>query len=129
MKRRFVLPIFAVVGLVALSRTLISLAAENPPLPGSIITIAGNGTSGFSGDGGPAAQAAVGTALHLAFDAAGNLFIASSGNVDRVRRISPAGIITTTAPGVLRQRKGVTSGLNNSSHLVSKAAPPVRRGA
>jgi sugar lactone lactonase YvrE len=71
------------------------LAAENPPQPGTILTVAGNGQAGFSGDGGPATQAAVGIALGLAVDEAGNLFIAESGAIDRVRRVSPAGIITT----------------------------------
>src|SRR5438309_319740 len=97
MKRRLALPVFALVGLAVLSRLPVSRAAGETAAPGTIITVAGNGTAGFSGDGGPATQAAVGTALHLAFDAAGNLFIPESGDVRRVRRISPDGIITTVA--------------------------------
>jgi hypothetical protein len=66
------------------------------------MTIAGNGQAGFSGDGGPAAQAMLWYPFGLAFDAAGNLYIAcgNDGNGNRgnrVRRISPAGIITTVA--------------------------------
>ncbi len=97
MERRFVLPLIAIVGLAALSRPPGSRAAGETRAPGTIMTIAGNGQDAFSGDGGPATQAAVGTAIGLAVDAAGNLFVAESGNIDRVRRISPAGIITTVA--------------------------------
>jgi sugar lactone lactonase YvrE len=59
-----------------------------------IVTVAGTGQAGFSGDGGPATQARLHGPMGLAFDAAGNLFIACG---NRVRRISPAGIITTVA--------------------------------
>ncbi len=63
---------------------------------GVITTVAGNGTRGFSGDGGPAAQAQFfsPTEIHLGRD--GNLYITDQGN-DRIRRVDPAGIITTVA--------------------------------
>jgi sugar lactone lactonase YvrE len=62
-----------------------------------ITTSAGNGTGGFSGDNGPAAAAQLSLPHGLAFDSAGNLFIADSGN-DRTRRIDArTGIITTPA--------------------------------
>src|SRR5436853_5333622 len=103
MERRFVLPLIAIVGLAALSRAPGSRAAASPPpAPGTILTVAGNGQAGFSGDGGPAAQAELWYPFGLAFDAAGNLYI-GCGNDDtgkrgnRVRRISPDGIITTVA--------------------------------
>jgi sugar lactone lactonase YvrE len=56
--------------------------------------------AGFSGDGGPATQAAIFYPLGVTVDMAGNLYITSAnagapGN--RVRRIDPAGIITTVA--------------------------------
>ncbi len=63
---------------------------------GTITTVAGNGTGGFSGDGGPAASASLNFPLRVAFDAAGNLFFPDAGNA-RVRKISPSGIITTAA--------------------------------
>jgi len=61
---------------------------------GIITTIAGNGTSGFSGDGGPASSALLSSPVGLAMDRWGNLYF--SDNV-RVRMITPAGIITTVA--------------------------------
>lgn len=57
---------------------------------------AGSGTSGFSGDGGDALRAQLRFPTALAFDAAGNLFIADAGNF-RVRRVSRTGVITTVA--------------------------------
>ena len=63
---------------------------------GTITTIAGNGVTGFSGDGGPATGAALAFPLGMAMDSVGNLYFAD-GNNNRVRRISPAGVITTVA--------------------------------
>jgi uncharacterized protein (TIGR03437 family) len=62
---------------------------------GIITSVAGNGTVGFSGDGGPATAAQLFTPHGIAFDAAGNLYIADAGNV-RIRKVSN-GIITTVA--------------------------------
>jgi sugar lactone lactonase YvrE len=65
--------------------------------PDGIITmVAGTGTRGFSGDGGPAVAAEISTPSGLAADAAGNLFIAGGSNY-RTRKITPAGVITTVA--------------------------------
>src|SRR5579862_5243941 len=64
---------------------------------GIITTIAGNGTAGFSGDNGPAAQAALNFPQGIKLDGKGNLFIADYGN-HRVRKIVLAtGVITTVA--------------------------------
>jgi len=56
--------------------------------------IAGSLGSGYSGDGGPAGDAQLTGPRGLAVDAAGNLFIADSGN-HAVRKIAANGIITT----------------------------------
>jgi sugar lactone lactonase YvrE len=65
--------------------------------PGGVIsTVAGNGTSGFSGDGGPANSAQLSSPYGIAVDAAGNLFIADYGN-QRIRKVTPGGIISTVA--------------------------------
>ena len=62
---------------------------------GTITTVAGNGSSGYSGDGGTATSAQLGAPMNVALDAAGNLFIAEWTNY-RVRKVSN-GIITTVA--------------------------------
>ncbi len=63
---------------------------------GIITTYVGTGEPGFSGDGGPAAQATINYASGLATDSAGNLYIADTGN-NRIRKVTPDGMITTIA--------------------------------
>lgn len=63
---------------------------------GTITTFAGDGRTAFSGDGGPATSAALNYPSDVAFDAAGNLYIADERN-NRVRKVTPAGVITTVA--------------------------------
>jgi sugar lactone lactonase YvrE len=63
---------------------------------GIISTVAGNGKYGYSGDGGPATLAQLGSPNGLAVDAAGNLYIADSSN-NRVRKVTPGGVISTVA--------------------------------
>jgi len=61
---------------------------------GLISTVAGNGTAGYSGDGGLAINAACSAPAGVAVDVAGNLFIADSGN-NRIREVGTNGIIFT----------------------------------
>jgi sugar lactone lactonase YvrE len=63
---------------------------------GVITTLAGNGTYGYSGDGGPAGSASLNIPQRVALDASGNLFIADMWN-NRIRKVSTNGIITTVA--------------------------------
>ena len=63
---------------------------------GTISTVAGTGTAGFSGDGGPATGAQLNAPFGVFVDAAGNLFIADAGN-SRIRKVDPAGTISTVA--------------------------------
>jgi uncharacterized protein (TIGR03437 family) len=63
---------------------------------GIITTIAGTGVAGFSGDGGSALDAQFDYISGLAVDAAGNIYVADAID-NRVRKITPAGIITTFA--------------------------------
>jgi len=56
---------------------------------GIITTIAGNGSQGFSGDGGPAANARLNSPYSVAVDAAGNVYVADTGN-NRIRVLTPA---------------------------------------
>jgi uncharacterized protein (TIGR03437 family) len=61
---------------------------------GTITTFAGNGTEGFSGDGGLAVSASMDFPLGLAADRAGNIYFADANN-NRIRKISASGVITT----------------------------------
>jgi uncharacterized protein (TIGR03437 family) len=63
---------------------------------GIITTVAGNGSAGYSGDGGPAISAQLALPMALAVDNAGDLYIADTWNF-RIRKISRAGIIATVA--------------------------------
>src|SRR5208337_4623547 len=61
---------------------------------GIITTVAGDGTAGDSGDGGPATSAAI-VAIGVAVDSSGNLYI---GGDTAVRKVAAAnGVITTVA--------------------------------
>lgn len=72
---------------------------------GVMSTFAGNGQPAISGDGGPAASAAVGAPRGLAFDRSGNLYIVGiRGAV--VRKVTPEGVISTFAGGPLAGLSG-----------------------
>jgi sugar lactone lactonase YvrE len=80
---------------------------------GTVTTFAGTGTAG--GTDGPAATATFHYPSGLAFDAAGNLFVADSWG-HRIRRISPSGWVTTVAGtgGIGRlDGPGVTAQISN----------------
>ena len=63
---------------------------------GTVTTVAGTGTAGYSGDGGPATSAEIDFPRGLAVDADGNLYIADYSN-DVVREVDGSGTITTVA--------------------------------
>ena len=65
---------------------------------GIIITVAGNGVPGYSGDGGPAVSATLSRTSKIAIEASsGNIYIADAGN-NRVRMITKSsGVISTVA--------------------------------
>src|SRR5262249_8225165 len=66
-------------------------------LPGGrFAVIAGTGTAGFSGDGGPAASAVLNDPGGMTVARSGTLYFADTGN-NRIRAVSPSGIITTIA--------------------------------
>src|SRR5262249_22059369 len=74
---------------------------------GVITTVAGNGTYGFSGDGGQAIRAQLSIPRNLAVDPAGNLYFSDS---TRVRKITSDGIIRTVAD--------LTQAPGNNSHQI-----------
>jgi sugar lactone lactonase YvrE len=63
---------------------------------GIITTVAGTNGAYYSGDDGPATNATIYDPLGVALDAAGNVYIADSGN-NRIRMVNTSGIITTVA--------------------------------
>src|SRR5205807_2657987 len=77
---------------------------------GLIFTVAGTGSVGFSGNGGLATAARFDDPNPGAVDAAGNLYIAD-GNNQRIRKVSPEGIVTTIAgSGPTGRGNGVSDG-------------------
>src|SRR5206468_671889 len=72
---------------------------------GTITTVAGTGSRGFSGDGSGATEAQLNQPLGVAVDSQGNLFIVDSLNY-RVRKLGRDGVITTVFGG----EAGGTSG-------------------
>ncbi len=73
---------------------------------GIITSIGGNGNAGFSGDGGPAASAALNFPAGLAVDPLGNFFFADSGN-NRIRRVvTPPDFMVSTNPASASVRAG-----------------------
>ena len=79
-----------------------------------ITTVAGNGTAGYSGDGGPATSASLHLAEAVALDTSGNLFIADLFN-HRIRRVEAATGVITTVLSDLDWPGGIT--LDNVGNL------------
>jgi uncharacterized protein (TIGR03437 family) len=75
-----------------------NVPAIGRPLAGNPRNIAfgGPALSGYSGDGGPAFGALLSSPEAVALDAAGNLYIADTGN-HRIRKVTPQGVISTLA--------------------------------
>ena len=82
---------------------------------GIITTVAGNGTYGYSGDGGSATSAKLNYPTGVAVDASGNLFIADEEN-HRIRKVSTSGVITTVAGNGTKGYNG-DGGIADSAEL------------
>jgi hypothetical protein len=75
---------------------------------GILTTVAGNGDPKYSGDGGAATNASLYEPQRVSVDAAGNLFIADSGN-NRIREVALAGSPTLTLNNLTVNNAGVYS--------------------
>jgi len=85
-------------------------------ITGIITTIAGNGTSGFSGDGGLATNATLNTPYGIALDSIGNIYIAEYLN-HRVRKVNASTGIITTIAGNGVQGNGGDGGAATAANL------------
>ncbi len=84
---------------------------------GVINTFAGTGVQGYSGDGGPAKLAQLDTPGNVAVDYSGNVYISTG---CRIRKVTPAGIITTIAGNGIPASSG-DGGSATAAELVSAA--------
>jgi sugar lactone lactonase YvrE len=93
---------------------------------GTISTVAGNGTEGYGGDGGPATSAQLASLYGVTVDAGGNLYIADTWN-NRIRKVRPSGTISTVAGGgaVGYSGNGVQA---TSTHVASPQGAAVDAG-
>ena len=94
---------------------------------GTITTVAGDGTPGARGDGGPASGARLRAPAAVAYDADGRLLIADAGN-GRVRRVSTDGRIETLVDG-LGEPTGLAVGLDGTILIADAAAGLIRARA
>ncbi len=78
---------------------------------GVVSVFAGTGSYGYSGDGGPAAKAAIAYPSALVFDAAGNLYIGDLGN-SNIRKVDTNGNITTVLSNVIPKGFGIDASGN-----------------
>lgn len=86
-------------------------------LNGMISTIAGNGTPGFTGDGGLAVNAQLNSPRGICIDSNGNIYISDTGN-NVIRKVNTSGIIETIAGTGLAGFFG-DGGLAINAHLNS----------
>ena len=99
---------------------------------GNITTIAGTGTSGYAGDGGPALQAQIGEVIALAVDRFGNLYIDDFFNA--IRKVSADGTITTVVKtngpvinGHADQPEGIATDATGNLYIADTSKCQVRR--
>jgi len=120
MKKRYILVLFILCTYIVQSQT--------------ITTIAGDGSSGFSGDGGLATTAQLNLPFNLTFDKFDNIFIADTYN-NSIRKIdSKSGIITTVVGTAdkkqvseLKTPTGLTFDNNNNLFIADLANLRIRK--
>jgi len=97
---------------------------------GIITTVAGNGTSGYSGDGGAATNAELGSPYSVTVDATGNMFIADYSNY-RIRKVDTNGIISTVVGygigGYLSHPSSVVLDVKNNLFIADQGNSLIRK--
>ena len=93
---------------------------------GVLLTVAGNGSAGFAGDGGRAELAQLSQPSGVATDGAGNLYIADTSN-NRIRKVDAAGIITTVAAASLNLPRAIAADGNGNLYIADTASHRIRR--
>ncbi len=111
MKRSFYLPVDAkrflcwitvVAGMIVFVSSIWSQSSTTPPIaiPYTITTVAGSGTGGSSGNGGPATSAQISSDLRgVAVDAQGDIYFTDTGNSEIRKVNAQTGIISLVAGG------------------------------
>lgn len=94
-KKQVTLTIISVV-LLSITFTLLSVQQAQASDEPIILTVVGDGSAGYSGDGGSASIAQLNGPSAIVFDKTGNMYIADSTN-HRVRKVDVNGVITTIA--------------------------------
>ena len=92
------------------NHTILKLTAAD----GAVTTVAGDGTPGFTGDGGLATDAELDSPSGVTIDAGGNIFIADTDN-NRIRRVDAFSGIITTVAGSGTGTKGTSTGVTLSA--------------
>jgi thiol-disulfide isomerase/thioredoxin/sugar lactone lactonase YvrE len=96
------------------------------PPGGAPVVVAGTGTPGFGGDGGPAIFASLNQPSALAVDGAGNIYIGDSGNA-RIRKVAADGTIATVAElragGLAVDASGNVYVSDTAGHRIRKITP------
>jgi len=85
----------------------------SPSSSGIITTYAGNGTQGYSGDGGPATAAELGSFASIASDISGNVYITDGSGI---RMVSTSGTISTIADNGAKTPSGAIA-VDNAGNI------------
>jgi NHL repeat len=96
--------------------------------PGTVITVAGNGNYGYSGDGGPAVSAQLYAPRGIALDASGNLYVADQNN-NRIREILSGSIGPQMALAPAHAGSSAVGQTLTSADLPAIVAEAIRRWA
>lgn len=94
---------------------------------GILTTVAGTGSPGFSGDGGPATAAAMSAPYGVVSDGIGNLYFFDGSN-HRIRKVNAAGIITTVAGGGASAADGIPATAASLTGSANRAMAVDRHG-